>query len=72
MCSVVEKALRRSNIATTIDAEDEDPEHKHANVGQVFNLVHGDAYAFSQWIWDGIGRAVAAPVEIALAILSLY
>lgn len=76
MCSVVDKAFRRKTVTSTplaAAANDQDQtEHQHANVGQVLNLVNGDAYAFSQWIWDGIGRAVAAPFQVLLAILTLY
>lgn len=74
MCNVVDKAFRRKTIATTqlSAATDKDAQHQHANVGQVLNLVNGDAYAFSQWIWDGIGRAVVAPLQVALAIGTLY
>lgn len=75
MCSVVDKALRRKMVEDTTGLEaasGEEKEHQRANIGQVLNLVQGDAYAFSQWIWDGIGRAVAAPIQVLLAVLTLY
>lgn len=70
ICLTHEKALRRkitgvraTSAESRLDDEVDEKEEQSAaaNVGRLTNIMRGDAYAISQWFWDGLSPLVGAP-----------